>query len=564
MKKQITALLLALLFLFVTVGCQTGTNPQSSQDEQSSSAVSEEQQTSSDASQEIVHLTCWANMVGSAVGNISSYDEVASLNKWQEVCNIEIEWMHPPVDQGKEQLQLMFVSDDLPDIFFGRTDWMPESEDSYINNDVIVNLLDYVEYMPNFNALLELEDFNLKKDITTAEGNIARFPNVYGYMLPGAEMYVACNEGLQLRQDWLDKLDLETPNTISELYEVLVAVRDGDPNGNGEKDEIPYVVRGLASSHGGLTSLSTAYKVKWDWGLRWDDSDAVCYGPAQPEFKDFIAEMAKWYAEGLIDPDFMSTDEDNHSTKFLGDRAFATWSTATASGISEYNQNSTNPEFNLVAVTALEASNGVRYFHKTLPATVNVAGMYVSTKCENIERAIQAIDYGYSEEGSKLLTVGIGLDEELYEYDADGNPVDAAGEFKAAIEENGWSNSIVKYAVGALNSWFDVQYPALTTVLPNVVEGGGELTAQKTWSDGVSWELSIPKFVTSFMPTDEADEFNTIMTDVETYSQEELVKFIMGKRNIDEWDNYMQAMEEMGLSRATEIYQNAYESYCAR
>ena len=39
--------------------------------------------------------------------------------------------------------------------------------------------------------------------------------------------------------EWLDKLDLEMPTDIDSLYNVLVAFRDGDPNGNGKKDEIP-------------------------------------------------------------------------------------------------------------------------------------------------------------------------------------------------------------------------------------------------------------------------------------------------------------------------------------
>ena len=46
--------------------------------------------------------------------------------------------------------------------------------------------------------------------------------------------------GPQLRQDWLTKLGLSKPGTISEWHTVLKAIRDGDPNGNGEKDEIPF------------------------------------------------------------------------------------------------------------------------------------------------------------------------------------------------------------------------------------------------------------------------------------------------------------------------------------
>ena len=34
----------------------------------------------------------------------------------------------------------------------------------------------------------------------------------------------------------------------------------------------------------------------------------VKYGAYEPEFKDFVAEMAKWYSEGLLDPEFSTLD----------------------------------------------------------------------------------------------------------------------------------------------------------------------------------------------------------------------------------------------------------------
>ncbi|MDD6882582.1 MAG: extracellular solute-binding protein [Eubacteriales bacterium] len=40
---------------------------------------------------------------------------------------------------------------------------------------------------------------------------------------------------------WLDNLGLEVPTNYEELYNALAAFRDGDPNGNGETDEIPMM-----------------------------------------------------------------------------------------------------------------------------------------------------------------------------------------------------------------------------------------------------------------------------------------------------------------------------------
>jgi putative aldouronate transport system substrate-binding protein len=46
-----------------------------------------------------------------------------------------------------------------------------------------------------------------------------------------------------INSDWLQKLNLQKPTTVEELYDVLVAFRDKDPNGNGKKDEIPMMGR---------------------------------------------------------------------------------------------------------------------------------------------------------------------------------------------------------------------------------------------------------------------------------------------------------------------------------
>lgn len=45
---------------------------------------------------------------------------------------------------------------------------------------------------------------------------------------------------LWINQKWLDKLNLDMPQTPEEFKEVLIAFRDKDPNGNGIQDEIPF------------------------------------------------------------------------------------------------------------------------------------------------------------------------------------------------------------------------------------------------------------------------------------------------------------------------------------
>ena len=69
-------------------------------------------------------------------------------------------------------------------------------------------------------------------------------------------------------QPWLDALNLEMPETTEELYNVLVAFKTQDPNGNGEADEIPM---SLLYGQGGLRVLGELF-----WPCRLDSSVNNC------------------------------------------------------------------------------------------------------------------------------------------------------------------------------------------------------------------------------------------------------------------------------------------------
>ncbi len=65
------------------------------------------------------------------------------------------------------------------------------------------------------------------------------------------------------------------------------------------------------------------------------------------------------------------------------------------------------------------------------------------------------------------------------------------------------------------------------------------------------------------MTADEMTEFSAIMADVETSVKENIVKFILGDRPLDEWDAYVATLKEMKLDRAVELKQASYDRYMA-
>ena len=147
-----------------------------------------------------------------------------------EKTNVILENVANPVAQkSAEEFQLQATEKFPADIYGGAS--LKDPIFTYALQGAFIPMNDLIEaYAPNIKKYLE-ENPEIRKALTAPDGNI--------YMLN----YVPDGEAGRayfLRGDWLKALNLEVPTTFEELEEVLYAFRDGDPNGNGLKDEVPY------------------------------------------------------------------------------------------------------------------------------------------------------------------------------------------------------------------------------------------------------------------------------------------------------------------------------------
>ena len=86
--------------------------------------------------------------------------------------------------------------------------------------------------------------------------------------------------------------------------------------------------------------------------------------------------------------------------------------------------------------------------------------------------------------------------------------------------------------------------------------------AHRNWNGNVSSESNISDAVT--MTTEESDEFYAKYTDIGTYAQTELLRFVVGDNSMDQWDTFVDTCKSMGIDDCVEIYQTAYDRYEAR
>jgi len=124
------------------------------------------------------------------------------------------------------------------------------------------------------------------------------------------------------REDWLKKVGIaKTPETIQEVEDALTKFRNDDPDGNGKKDTyglsdfaIPAIFG--AFGHPAFVDFKAASKDPVQSLHRFLKDGKIAIAATQPEMKDALALLQKWYKAGLIDPEFLTSE---NTTGYWGD-----------------------------------------------------------------------------------------------------------------------------------------------------------------------------------------------------------------------------------------------------
>ena len=185
------------------------------------------------------------------LANVTDYKNNA-FTKWledQTGLNIEFMLFDGTTAEAATKVSLMTASGEkLPDILHPGGISKVQA-DEYGAQGYFLDLVPYFEKYGYYQTLSFREMFpndpNVQEQVMSlavepTSGQQFIFPFVEDVPLDAPICHAWIN------QEWLDKLELKAPTTLTELREVLIAFRDGDPNGNGKKDEIPMI--GLADS----------------------------------------------------------------------------------------------------------------------------------------------------------------------------------------------------------------------------------------------------------------------------------------------------------------------------
>lgn len=480
-------------------------------------------------------LTFWTTLPANVSATAVSLGETEFAKELEKQTGIKVNYIHPAAGQDSEAFSLMIASNELPDIVQHNWQNTLGGPTGMIADKVILPLNDLIDkHAPNLKKYLG-ENPDMDREIKTDDGDYYVFP----LLRNDAELLMS--SGPVFRKDWLDELGLGVPQTIPEWETTLRAFK------NEKGATAPFSISPLKA--GQIYSLFNANP-----GF-YVDNGVVKLGCLEPEFKEALIILNRWFKEGLLDRNYISADAQINTYNILNGEAGAT----IASGGSELGKWLAAKEegsFELVGAPYPFDENGnpcsaVTYGNFFGP----YASAAITTNCKYPVLATKWLDYNYGEEGHMLYNFGIeGVSYEMI----DGNPT-----YTELISNNpeglSFGQALARYSHAGHGGPFiqDARY------LDQYYQFEEQKTALKEWHKcaEASMKTTMPPITLS---TDESSEYAGLYNEIVKYRDERVAAFISGAASLDEYDKFIETLKSLNTDKVIAIQQAAYDRFQSR
>ncbi len=491
---------------------------------------------------EPVTLTLWCGMTSHDVTNVvGDFQNLDILKALEEKTGVHIEMIVPPIGEDANNFSLMLTSGKYADIIIGFDNNYSNGGDAAIDEGIIIDLKDMVEqYAPNYEKARHASQY---REINTVTDS-GRMP--YFCQMPYMDKESETQCGLIIRKDVLDKLGMDMPVTFDDWHEYLTRA----------KDELG-MTRGFGLAYTGISKYN-ALNAAFEFGMAdvaqggnfFVKDGKVQYGPLTEGYGQYVALMAQWFSEGLIDPDFTSTVTFDDGIAMMSSNLCA--ATSEHGGVLGYINSlgtAVDPDFEFVAVPYPVLEPGQQLHYGQIKGGASIAkSAAITTACKYPELALQWLDQLYTDEGFMLCNYG--TEGKSYVL------VDGVPQFTDLVMNNELGTSThMMTAYAAVISW-----PYETNLgreFDESVYANG-----RVWDTNNDYSYSFPAGVT--LNEEEKGVYGDYYGDIETYVNEMTVKFIMGLEPLENLDSFVETLRSLGVDEVINAYQTAYDRYMAR
>lgn len=507
---------------------------------------------------------------------VMDYNDNFMTKMAEEETGIDLEFYLFPAGEASQKFEMMVsANQQLPDIvFMGFSDI---ARANYGRNGIFIPLNEYFDkytYFYDKAKLTDEERENIRRFGTSPDGNIYAFPayaNAYGDI----SMF-----SWFINVPWLEKVGMKMPTTTDELYAVLKAFKEKDPNGNGKPDEIP-----LISSNGWngnvyylLINSFIHYNPSYLFNV---ENGKLSVPVITEEYREALRYIKKLVDEELLSP--LTFTIDNAGLKAmvnLPDDQDTIVGMFCGSTVTLFD--TSNKPFEYDGAPQIAGPKGVKWCPNRTPNYMYTT--YITKDCKHPEVAFRFCDYWTDTRRSLITRYGEPGVHFMYRPDDPqafdkefpyGNPYNLDheslhGSFSAVPTP--WSNQnqaiwkvhfccilpeCVYSANASPNPVVTYYGEAKEKELP--VSAHLSYIAGKSYFDKVGL---IPKeTVTRLIYTEEENlTIAEISSSIGSYIGESLALFCTGGLDIEkDWDTYVKTLKEIGLDLYLETAQAAYD-----
>ena len=448
---------------------------------------------------------------------------------FENVGNVRIEWQTAPWQDYGEKVLAFLATGDLPDII-----WRGDLKNAVFNYGPAGMFLDwdeYKEYMPNYQGYAS--KYPSLNYLLTAEGE--------RFVINDIEPFDVAQESWYYNKTMLDDHGIEAPETLDDMMDAMRKIKEEDPAVVPFQTywNLGYTKRIMAQLLEANTSPVFFNKGtgKWEFLLTSADSN----------YKELIDLLATMYKEGLINSEIATMSWEQESTAIASNK----WAFTYLYSVALENEIYKTTDLPIDIKPMLPpAHNGKR----NISLTVTHDGMpgwgYIaSAKTKHPELLAAYIDNVVSTKTSELFNWGI--EGESFTKDENGNR-----KFTPEYLED--TSKLADLGVGDL---FDPRYIHLKDRMSEVERQGplgqaSHFLNNDALKDGTvnPWYLQPAPLFTDA----ENQEITEIMSAINTYIEENEARFILGSKDLGEWDSFVEEANAMGnIERVLEIYNSA-------
>lgn len=278
------------------------------------------------------------------VGTEEDPNKRTIFKRLEEETNVHVDWTAISSDQWGDKISLnMANANTLTDFVFtagfGDNDLI-----RYADQGVIVPVEEYIDnYMPNLKAVFDKYP-EYRTMCEDADGHIWALPWIEQLGSEKTAIQTVGNNMTFINQKWLDFLGLETPTTVDEFEQVLLAFQEHAPELQKEfgidGDIIPMscivndqdpnlLINGFGD---GIGDVDMGQHIAVT-----DDKKVICTATTDG-FRKGVEWLHKLYAEGLINPECFTQDWSTYVAKGKSHRygVCFTWDVANIDNIQDY------------------------------------------------------------------------------------------------------------------------------------------------------------------------------------------------------------------------------------